>query len=80
MKKPMTINIDMNSTKLEAQLRAISKHTKALADELCVINAGDVLHYPECGRELYVETYYNDAKPVVQMRQCPCGYRKAVNV
>ena len=40
-RKPLSISVDMDTNKMRLKLRAIAKHTEALADELDAIDSDD---------------------------------------
>ncbi|MFJ7831788.1 hypothetical protein ACIQXU_16375 [Peribacillus sp. NPDC097284] len=58
-KGKVSIDVDMHTDKLQLKLRAISKHTAALADELDEI---DKSICPECGDLMERTTFYEDKK------------------
>lgn len=70
--KGITIDLSMNADKLTAKLRAISKHTAALAEELEQIDRGVC---PNCNAVLDVTTAYADGEVYATFSICPkCGY------
>lgn len=63
--------LDVSTNKFQAKLKAISKHTKALAEELEQI---DKTTCPDCGAIGETEEQYADNKLVYQRNVCPeCG-------
>lgn len=72
----VSITLDMESSKMQRQLRAIAKHTEALADELLEI---DQEVCPECGSNNYVTTTaHADGHAVATACACDdCGYEEA---
>lgn len=54
-KSKLSISIDVNNSNLVRKLNAISKHAKALADELEQIDQSTC---PECGEVLNEDTIY----------------------
>ena len=75
-RKPLSISVDMDTNKMQLKLRAIAKHTEALANELDAI---DNAWQCECGLIDYEDsklhaTYTKDAKSF--SRKCTnCGER-----
>ncbi|WP_272033108.1 hypothetical protein [Oceanobacillus kimchii] len=70
-KLSMDIVLDKNTS---AKLRAISKHTAALADELERIDAETC---PGCGELCEVTEYHADGMPAHKSYMCHvCGYIK----
>ncbi|MEK5524130.1 hypothetical protein [Heyndrickxia sp. FSL W8-0423] len=67
-----SLTIDVNSKIMSAKLKAIAKHTQALADELEQI---DKSICPSCGELLDTNDFYADSKLIHTMKDCPsCGY------
>lgn len=66
-------NVSINTNKLQDQLRAISKHAEALADELEQIEMEEC---PDCGARGNKMTVHADDAPVYESYECPnCGCR-----
>ena len=59
-KGKVSIDVDMHTDKLQLKLRAIAKHTAALADELDEI---DKSICPECGDLMDTTNFYADGEP-----------------
>lgn len=74
----ISITLDMESGKMQRQLRAIAKHTEALANELRGI---DEEVCPECGStELETVTVYSDNRveeSLISCNKCQWNNRKA---
>ena len=72
----ISITLDMESGKMQRQLRAIAKHAEALADELREI---DQEVCPECGSIHYqTTTAHADGVEVARASACDdCGYEEA---
>ncbi|MGA4519606.1 hypothetical protein ACPA0F_20320 [Solibacillus silvestris] len=54
-RKPLSISVDVETNKLQLKLRAIAKHTEALADELDAI---DNTWQCDCGSLNYTDHVY----------------------
>lgn len=64
----MFIDIDFQTATFVAKLNAISRHTKALADELELIDAEKC---NDCGKPITTTTLFNDmGKPNEEMKWC----------
>jgi Zn ribbon nucleic-acid-binding protein len=72
----LSICVDMNSDNLVRKLKAISKHTEALATELGEI---DKTACPECnGSDLRGRTLHLNRKEICKSVYCnDCGYVKS---
>lgn len=74
----ITVDLDINNNKMIRKLNAISKHTKALAEELSQIDNNGC---PNCGGEVEVTTMYSDSKQQYQTRKCLCcNYKNEENI
>ncbi|MFS0783563.1 hypothetical protein [Bacillus sp. 1P06AnD] len=72
----ITIDLDINNKVMVKKLNAISKHTKALADELDQI---DKSVCPECGVAMETQTFYVENKVYHSSNECTvCDYREAI--
>ncbi|MGF9978688.1 hypothetical protein [Viridibacillus arvi] len=76
-KTAITVEVDANTNKLSAKLKAISKHTQALADELEAI---DKHSCPECNKPMKVETFYSNEVIKSQTATCECGYVMGIDL
>ncbi|MGN7938512.1 hypothetical protein [Metabacillus sp. 22489] len=66
------ISIDLSTSKLSKKLRAIAKHTSALADELEKIDQSTC---PECGNALTEDTIHADGEVLDKNVYCTsCNY------
>ena len=66
-----SLTIDVNSKTMVAKLKAIAKHTQALADELDKI---DKSVCPNCGEQLDNNDFYADGELIHTMKDCTsCG-------
>jgi len=72
MGKFKAIDIDLQTDKMVAKLRAIIKHTKALADELEVIDKDAC---PKCSGALDIQTLFADDTIIQKVFTCEkCGW------
>ena len=72
--KGITVSVDMDTDKMQLKLRAIAKHTTALADELDAI---DNAWQCDCGSTEFVD-FYLDSKVI--RRECEkCSEQYAMN-
>lgn len=65
-RKPLSISVDMDTNKMQLKLRAIAKHTEALADELDAI---DNAWQCDCGCTEYV---VHEVLEKIQHQLCKC--------
>ncbi|SDI18868.1 hypothetical protein SAMN05192534_12441 [Alteribacillus persepolensis] len=69
--KASQLRVDINTIVLQLKLRAVAKHSKALADELDEIDRSVC---PECGERMDVNKVYVDGKLEYETKQChECG-------
>ncbi|WNO29704.1 hypothetical protein [Bacillus phage SDFMU_Pfc] len=67
--RKLSIEVEGDTTKLQQQLRAIAKHTTALADELDAIDKKQPCE--RCGSYYgYVQNYFHDQEVVSQQYRC----------
>lgn len=67
-KSKVSIAVDMNTDSMQRKLRAISKHTEALANELEEI---DKDRCPVCGVAIHRTTYFVDGIEANSVTVCP---------